>query len=48
MNRIKEKNFALKPYPISDFVSTTLVNENFEDMQNYTSQVIEDFRNNLN
>lgn len=47
MNRIKEKNFVLKPYSISDFVSTTLINENFDDMQNYTSQVIEDFRNNL-
>jgi hypothetical protein len=48
MNQIKEKNFALKPYIIADFVSTTLANGNFEDMQNYTNQVIEDFRNKIN
>lgn len=46
-NKIKQHNFAIKPYVISDFVEKTLVNENFKDMENYTTKVLDDFRNNL-
>lgn len=47
-HKIKEQSFNLKPYSISEFIDTTLITENLKDMENYTSQVIEDFRNNLN
>lgn len=45
---IKDRSFSLKPYSISEFIDMTLAADNFKDMENYTSQVIEDFRNNLN
>lgn len=47
-HKIKEQNLNLKPYPIIEFVEVTLACENFNDMENYTNQVVEDFRNNLN
>lgn len=47
-HKIKDKSFNLKPYSISEFIDTTLIANNFKDMENYTTQVIEDFRNNLN
>ena len=47
-HKIKDKSFNLKPYTISEFIDTTLISDNFNDMENYTIQVIEDFRNNLN
>lgn len=47
-HRIKDQSFNLKPYSIPEFIDTTLASENFNDMENYTSKVIEDFRNNLN
>lgn len=47
-HKIKDQSFNLKPYSISEFIDTTLTANNFNDMENYTSQVIEDFRNNLN
>jgi hypothetical protein len=47
-HKIKDQRFNLKPYSISEFIDVTLTSENFKDMENYTSQVIEDFRNNLN
>jgi hypothetical protein len=47
-HKIKEQNLNLKPYPINEFIEVTLACENFSDMENYTNQVIEDFRNNLN
>ena len=47
-HKIKDQSFNLKPYSISEFIDTTLIANNFNDMENYTSQVIEDFRNNLN
>lgn len=46
-NKIKQHNLALKPYVIADFVEKTLAKENFEDMEKYTTKIIEDFRNNL-
>lgn len=47
-HKIKDQSFNLKPYSIAEFIDTTLTANNFKDMENYTSQVIEDFRNNLN
>ena len=47
-HKIKDQSFNLKPYSIVEFIDTTLTSDNFNDMENYTSQVIEDFRNNLN
>lgn len=47
-HKIKDQSFNLKPYSISEFIDVTLTANNFKDMENYTSQVIEDFRNNLN
>ena len=47
-HKIKDQRFNLKPYSISEFIDTTLTSENFKDMENYTSKVIENFRNNLN
>ena len=47
-HKIKDQSFNLKPYSISEFIDTTLTTNNFNDMENYTSQVIEYFRNNLN
>lgn len=47
-HKIKDQSFNLKPYSISEFIDSTLTSNNFEDMENYTNQVIESFRNNLN
>jgi hypothetical protein len=47
-HKIKDQSFNLKPYSIAEFIDTTLTANNFKDMENYTSQIIEDFRNNLN
>ena len=47
-HKIKEQNFYLKPYTIPEFIDTTLINQNFADMETYTNKVIDDFRNNLN
>jgi hypothetical protein len=47
-HKIKDKSFNLKPYSISEFIDITLTSKNLKDMENYTSQVIENFRNNLN
>ena len=38
----------IKPYTLPEFIEVTQVNENFEDMTNYTKDVFESFRNNLN
>lgn len=46
MHKIKEQRLHLKPYIIEDFVSTTLAKKNFYDMEDYTNQIIEKFRNN--
>jgi hypothetical protein len=37
----------IKPYRLNDFVQVTLSKRNFEDMKNYTAQVVDDFRNKL-
>ncbi|MDZ7881073.1 MAG: AlwI family type II restriction endonuclease [Saprospiraceae bacterium] len=47
-HRIKERNFNLKPYSISEFVAITLAKQNFEDMEDYSTQVINDFKKNFN
>jgi hypothetical protein len=41
-------NVGIKPYSLSEFVTVTKLNENFEDMTNYTNNVITEFKNNLN
>ncbi len=46
-HKIKEQSFNLKPYSIPEFIDITLTSGNFEDMEKYTNQVIEEFRNNL-
>ncbi len=38
----------LKPYSVDDFVKITLKKENFADMEQYTKNVINEFRKNLN
>ena len=38
----------LKPYPLNEFVKTTLKKENFIDMEKYTKNVFKEFRENLN
>jgi hypothetical protein len=38
----------IKPYTLPEFIEVTQVNENFEDMTNYTKDVFDSFRNNLN
>ena len=47
-HKIKDQSFNLKPYSIPEFIDITLTSNNFKDMENYTVQVIEKFRNNLN
>lgn len=47
-HKIKDQSFNLKPYSILEFIDITLTSNNFKDMENYTVQVIEKFRNNLN
>lgn len=47
-HKIKDQSFNLKSYSISEFINVTLASENFSDMNNYTDQVIDNFRNNLN
>jgi len=46
-HRIRGQNFYLKPYAISEFINTTLTNQNFADMETYTNEVIADFRKKL-
>jgi len=46
-HKIKNKNFSLKPYSISEFVNVTLTSDNFKDMENYTKKIAENFRKNL-
>ncbi|MDD2386336.1 MAG: AlwI family type II restriction endonuclease [Bacteroidales bacterium] len=46
-HKIKDQSFNLKPYSINEFVEITQISKNFEDMKNYTKNVIADFRNNL-
>jgi len=47
-HKIKDQSFNLKPYSIPEFIEVTLTSYNFIDMEIYTNQVIEEFRNNLN
>lgn len=47
-HKIKDQSFNLKPYSISEFIDVTLRTDNFKDMENYTNQVVKEFRNNLN
>jgi len=46
-HKIKSKNFSLKPYSMSEFVNVTLTSDNFEDTENYTKKIVENFRKNL-
>lgn len=46
-HKIKSQKFNLKPYSIDDFLNITIQSKNFDDMENYTTQVIQDFKNNL-
>lgn len=47
MDKIKDQSLHLKPYSIGDFVSVTLANKNFSDMEEYTNKVLDTFRNNM-
>jgi len=47
-SKSKEYKVNLKPYPIDDFVDVTLRKENFIDMKNYTKNILDEFRKNLN
>lgn len=47
-HKITDQKFYLKPYSINEFVETTLIKVNFQDMKNYTKKIIQDFKNNLN
>lgn len=47
-SKSKGYEVKLKPYSIDEFVTVTKEKRNFEDMENYTKQVFDDFRNNLN
>lgn len=42
-HKVGEQNFYLKPYAISEFIDATLANQNFEDMETYTREVMVDF-----
>lgn len=43
-----EYDVSIKPYDLNEFVDITMVSENFDDMRNYTNNVIKNFKNNLN
>lgn len=47
-SKSNEYDVSIKPYDLNEFVDVTMVSENFEDMRNYTNNVIENFKNNLN
>lgn len=47
MNKIVDKSIYLKPYDLFDFVDVTIAKNNFTDMEKYTNQIIQDFKNNL-
>ena len=47
-SRSSEYDISIKPYNLNEFVEITQVNENFDDMRNYTNNVIDMFKNNLN
>ncbi len=47
-SKSKAYEVNLKPYTVHEFVETTLRKENFADMEQYTQNVIEEFRKNLN
>lgn len=48
MEKSNEYDINLKPYSLSEFVAITKEKENFQDMTNYTKDIFENFRNNLN
>ena len=45
--RIDKQNLYLKPYAIAEFVKISVVKRNFEDMKQYTENVIRDFKKKL-
>lgn len=45
--RSKQQEMYLKPYSIGEFIDVTLKEENFKDMENYTVQVIREFKDQL-
>ncbi len=47
-NQQKGKNINMKPYNIADFIEVTNKKENFEDMENYTKDIIDDFKAKIN
>jgi len=46
--RIDKQNLYLKPYNIEEFVKVTVAKTNFEDMKQYTENVMCDFKERLN
>jgi hypothetical protein len=47
-NMSGEYDVSIKPYNLEEFVEVTKDGNNFDDMRNYTNNVIEVFKNNLN
>ncbi|NLP20473.1 MAG: AlwI family type II restriction endonuclease, partial [Bacteroidales bacterium] len=45
-HKSKEQSINIKPYSIPEFIDVTLKTDNFNDMENYTNQIINDFKNN--
>lgn len=45
-HKSKEQSINIKPYSIPEFIDATLKTDNFNDMGNYTNQIINDFKNN--
>lgn len=43
-SQIQGKKIHIKPYNIKDFVNTTLMGNNFLDMDNYSNKIFEEFR----
>jgi hypothetical protein len=47
-SKSNEHDVSIKPYDLKEFVDITMGSQNFDDMRNYTQEVINAFRNNLN
>jgi len=47
-HRTENQDLYIKPYPLEEFVDKTIKKEIFRDMEIYTQQIINEFRQNLN
>jgi len=46
-NQIQGKKISIKPYDIGDFITTTLMKNNFSDMESYSEKIFTEFRSKL-